>query len=581
MEGWKGRGPLALAFVLVVAIAGWASMAASSAHIDLTPPASQPLRAAPTLDAASARPVAVPDAAPGSRYAFMKAITVGSAPASVAYDAAKGETFVANSNSDNVSVISDATSTVVATIPVGLFPYGVAYDPARSELFVANLGSDNVSVISDATNQVVASVALSAGDWPAGIVYDSGIGAIFVANAGSDSIAEISDATNAVNNTVFLGTGTVPFGLAYDSGLGQIFVSLRGTGEVAVVVDTSLAHATIPVGQTPMGVAYDAARSEIYVANNGSGTVSVIADVNESVVATIPIGSNPVGVAYAPGTGELAVTYRQSFPPDTFGMLGILADANHTVLTSVGLYAGGSPVAVSYDPARKAWYVADSALGLVEIVARGYPVTFTEAGLPAGTLWTLWLNGTNGFGAFQTQVGSTVATADVVVANGTYTFAVPRAGGFTPSPASGSITVAGAAVSQPIAFAFLYLVTFTETGLPAGTNWTVTFAGTTRSSSTATLTFSAANGSFAFTVGAVNGYSASPGSGNVTVSGTAASQTIAFAAPSSSPPDTTLLIVGAAVLVAAVAAVALLLLRRRRKTPPPSSAPPKEPGTPP
>ncbi len=510
----------------------------------------------------------------------MNSVTVGAAPASVAYDSGKGETFVANTNSGNVSVISDAAGTVVASIAVGSFPYGVAYDSARNEIFVANTGSDNVSVISDATNRVVASVALSAGDWPTGIVYDSGIGAVFVANAGSDSIAEISTAANAVNNTLSMGTGSVPFGLAYDSGLGQIFVSLRGTGHVAVVVDTSLAMATIPVGQTPTGVAYDAARSEIYVANNGSNTVSVIADGNDSIVATIPVDSHPLGIAYAPGSGELAVTYTQSILSTTYGMLGVIADGNHTVVQSVGLYGSGNPVSVAYDSARKGWYVADSALDLLMVVARGYPVTFTETGLPAGTQWLLWFNGTSGFGPIRDETASTGSTTVVVASNGTYAFAVPGTRGFASSPASGSITVAGAAVSQSITFSFLYAVTFTETGLPAGTNWSVALTGTVKSSSTASIVFSEANGSYTFGVGAVSGYAASPGSGNFAVNGTAASQAISFA-PSSSGTDTVLLIGIALVAAVVVIAVAVLLMRRRRKVPPQPGTPPTEPGAPP
>ena len=42
----------------------------------------------------------------------------GVGPHGVAYDSAKGEVFVVNVNSNNVSVISDATNTVVATVNV-------------------------------------------------------------------------------------------------------------------------------------------------------------------------------------------------------------------------------------------------------------------------------------------------------------------------------------------------------------------------------------------------------------------------------------------------------------------------------
>ena len=46
----------------------------------------------------------------------------------VAYDSLMGEVFIANGDTDSVTVISDSTNKVVATVPVGKVPYGTAYD---------------------------------------------------------------------------------------------------------------------------------------------------------------------------------------------------------------------------------------------------------------------------------------------------------------------------------------------------------------------------------------------------------------------------------------------------------------------
>ena len=81
-----------------------------------------------------------------------------SEPHDAAYDSAKGEVFVANQGSGTVSVISDSTNTIVATVPVGTDPNGVAYDSGMGEVFVANYGSNSVSVISDNTDAVVKTV---------------------------------------------------------------------------------------------------------------------------------------------------------------------------------------------------------------------------------------------------------------------------------------------------------------------------------------------------------------------------------------------------------------------------------------
>src|SRR3989442_10811946 len=63
-------------------------------------------------------------------------VPVGSNPSSIAFDSSKGQVFVANYNDSTVSVISDATNTIVATVTVGRFPRGVAYDFSRGEVFV-------------------------------------------------------------------------------------------------------------------------------------------------------------------------------------------------------------------------------------------------------------------------------------------------------------------------------------------------------------------------------------------------------------------------------------------------------------
>ena len=60
-------------------------------------------------------------------------------------------------------------------------------------------------------------------------------------------------------------------------------------------------------------------------------------------------------------------------------------------------------------------------------------------------------------------------------------------------------------------------VVFTETGLPAGTQWSVTFNGNTLSSTSNTITFTGIqSGSYTFTVSA-QGYTANPSSGTITV----------------------------------------------------------------
>ncbi|MHB1663091.1 MAG: protease pro-enzyme activation domain-containing protein [Thermoplasmataceae archaeon] len=83
-----------------------------------------------------------------------------------------------------------------------------------------------------------------------------------------------------------------------------------------------------------------------------------------------------------------------------------------------------------------------------------------------------------------------------------------------------------------------YPVTFTESGLSSGTSWSVTFNGKTSSSTSTTVSFSAVNGTYSYTIGAVSGYTSSPSSGSVTVNGASQGVSIAFSASSTPPPQT-------------------------------------------
>lgn len=156
--------------------------------------------------------------------------------------------------------------------------------------------------------------------------------------------------------------------------------------------------------------------------------------------------------------------------------------------------------------------------------AVGYTVTFTESGLPSGTSWSVTLNGTT--------LPSTTTSVVFSEFNGTYHYTVGAVTGYTPSPASGNVTVSGAPQSVPIVFSTLppgeYSVTFTESGLPSGTSWSVTLNGSTTPSTTTTITFTEKNGTYTYSVGAVTGYTATPSGGSVTVNGMAMGVSITF-----------------------------------------------------
>ena len=317
----------------------------------------------------------------------------GLAPVNAAYDSGKGELFVADFSSHTVSVISDVTREILATIPVDINPNGMAYDSGKGEVFVANTGSNTVSVISDATNTVVATISMGAFASPSGVAYDSGKGEVFVVNTGLSSVSVISDATNTVVATI--PGGTSPAGLTYDGTMGEVFVANYGSDTVSVISDaTNTVVATIPINSSPFvsnpyGVVYDSGKNEVFVTNQGPGRISVISDATNTVVATIQsIGGSSSGLAYDSGKGEVFVT--SGIGGGSLGSLSVISDATNTVVASTQV--GDSPVGVAYDSGNGHLDVSNLFQGTISIISPRPPSITSFTANPSIVLTGEWTN---------------------------------------------------------------------------------------------------------------------------------------------------------------------------------------------
>jgi multidrug transporter EmrE-like cation transporter len=204
-----------------------------------------------------------------------------------------------------------------------------------------------------------------------------------------------------------------------------------------------------------------------------------------------------------------------------------------------------------------------------------YAVTFTESGLLNGTAWYVNLTG----GPSHVSTGPTMSFSEF---NGTYNYTVATTNKSYAAP-GGAFTVNGTAVNESVTFTLvIYTVTFTETGLPSGTNWIVTLAGVSQASTTTTITFKESNGTYSWNLSAVAGYMASLSTGSIAVNGAAVQRSIAFTVPTflglPEAEGVGYALLGGISAVIVVCAVVVVLLRRRKKATP--SVPPTPP-TPP
>ena len=170
----------------------------------------------------------------------------------------------------------------LATIPVGSVPIGVAVDATSNKIYVANSGSNNISVIDGASNSVVATVTDPNAVSPGAVAVNATTNTIYVANSQSNNLTVIDGTTNTVTATIPVGTS--PSGVAVDSQTNFIYVANFGNsqggnpGNVTVIDGATNATSTLadPNAKNPVAVAVNSTTNKIYVANSGSNNVTVI-----------------------------------------------------------------------------------------------------------------------------------------------------------------------------------------------------------------------------------------------------------------------------------------------------------------
>lgn len=263
----------------------------------------------------------------------------------------------------------------------------------------------------------------------------------------------------------------------------------------------------------------------------------------------VPIGATVVACDQTQSTCASAQSI-QTGAIDTLNVTGAVSGLTFAWSSSCGTLSAASGATVQYTAPSSAGSCTvrvDSGLPLssaalhisksqfqftVTSTPPPHTVTFSESGLPAGTSWTVAVNGT--------AQASTTSTIAFSLPAYHYAFTVGTVPGYSVSTASGSFTISSSdlKLAEQFTVASTYQVGFTESGLPTGTSWTVALGASTQSSSTQSMDFLEANGSLSYMVGSVQGYASTPSVGSLRVAGSAVTVSISLAAVVSSYPVT-------------------------------------------
>lgn len=199
------------------------------------------------------------------------------------------------------------TGPVLTTVAVGMYPSAIAIDSAAGRALVLNSYDTTVSVIDEATGTVVATttVGSNGGAHPQAIALDSRLGHAFVSTDDGE-VSMLDSRSGRLLRSVRVGSGLGA--IAVSERTSRAFVADVDAGTIAVI-DTAAGTLLrmVPVGPFPVAIVCDARSGRAFVADQGDGTIVVLDTRSGRLLRSVPVGDAPEDLALSDRFGELLV----------------------------------------------------------------------------------------------------------------------------------------------------------------------------------------------------------------------------------------------------------------------------------
>jgi len=241
-----------------------------------------------------------------------------------------------------------------------------------------------------------------------------------------------------------------------------------------------------------------------YSPSPGSGT----AKTNSTVPISFSLYSEVCPTKFSetglPSNTNWSVTYDNQLKSSDFSTISFY-ELNGSYSFSVGLARSSTSVCnITYKPSPGSGTAkTNSTVPISFSISSETCITkFTETGLPVNTTWEMAYNGLN-----KSTNSTAISYLDL---NGSYPFSVSSVfivgtlcnTTYTPSPKNGT-AITGTSVSIAYSSSIKckeFTTTFNETGLPKGTNWSVTYNGVKNYSTTQYITFQDLSGNYSYNI---------------------------------------------------------------------------------
>jgi YVTN family beta-propeller protein len=244
--------------------------------------------------------------------------------------------FVTNEGSGELSVISAATQSLIATAPLGKRPRGIKVSPDGKSLYVALSGSPT-----------------------AGPGVDSAT--LPPPDRAADGIGEVDAETFTVKRIIHAGMDPEQLDVSADGT--RLYVANEDAAQVTVVeLPSGRIIAAVPVGDEPEGVAIRPDGKVVYVTSEAEGDVFVIDTATNALIAKIAVGHRPRSIAFLPDGSRAYVTLEND------GGVTVVDAIRHRFVELVPLSEPGStarprPMGIAVRPDGSGIYVTTGSFG--------------------------------------------------------------------------------------------------------------------------------------------------------------------------------------------------------------------------
>ncbi len=241
--------------------------------------------------------------------------------------------YIANFNSDNITVFDKKTNTPIATVPAGVHPSKLLITDNGKFILITHESNDGLWVMKTDDNKVINKIPgihgsmvrnmvnnkiyvssifqpyiyvidqgnqnvvkkITVGGRPLDIAITPNGQFLYVANFGLNEVEKISTQTDSIEKRI--PNIDSARGIAVTKEGNYAYITNVAAGKVYVIdLKKGAEIKTVEVGRMPTSICMDGSKNCAYVSNQGESSISVINIKKNLVIKTISVADNPVRI---------------------------------------------------------------------------------------------------------------------------------------------------------------------------------------------------------------------------------------------------------------------------------------------